>query len=318
MTLINGIDVSNLEHQKGPTFQIRPIVPGRVLHIDADFLAYQVSADEKKSLPEMKHNCEISMEKMRLMAGAEKIQLHLTPNGSDKGGRYDAAIIKEYQANRKGKPKPTMLHVMREWMHQEQGAYLHMECEADDGMSIAQYTAIANGNRNLSVIATKDKDLCMVPGQALNWDTGELTDIEDPFGYILLEEGVDSKGKAKPKKLRGRGWKFFWAQMLMGDAADNISGLPKCHITDYLIGKPKACGPVLTHEILSGITCNKEAFRVVKELYKAHGEAEGFHHWKTGEPVQYGLAFQAEARLLWMRRTNTIDDAILWMREHCI
>ncbi len=316
--IVNGVDLSELKHEK-KVFTPRPVVPGRVVHVDADFLAYQVSAGNKESLPEMKHNCEIIVEKMRLMAGAETAQLHLTPRGSDKGGRYDAAIIREYQATRKGKPKPQFLHVIREWMHQELGAKLHMECEADDGMSMAQYAAIERGERNLSVIATKDKDLCMCPGLALNWDTGELTEIEDPFGYIELIEGVDKNGKAKAKKLRGRGWKFFWAQMLMGDTADNISGLPKCYIQDYLpTGKPKACGPVLTYEILNPCATNKEAFLKVRDLFKAYDEAEGFFHWKTGDKVPFGLVLQSEARLLWMRRKPDLDDAIQWMKEHCV
>lgn len=316
MTVKFGIDTSKLKHTEPHTFSIAPTVQGRTVHIDADFLAYQVSYDDEKTVAEMKSNCDAAVEKMRLMSGSEFVQLHLTPKGSDKGGRYDLALLKEYQANRKDKPKPKFLHVMREWMHKERDALLHMTCEADDGMSMAQYAAIANGTPELSVIATKDKDLCMVPGLQLNWDTGEMTNTDDPFGWIILHE-MDNK--TKTKKIKGRGWKYFWAQMLTGDGADNIQGLPKvCDLQYCPTGKFKACGPVLAYDILGTITDNKKAFQVVRDLYKEYGERIGFVNYRDGSEVPYGKAFQSEAQLLWMRRTNTPADALAWMKEHCL
>ena len=311
-----GIDTSKLKHEEPNKFQILPTVKGRVVHIDADFLAYQVSYDDEKTLAEMKSNCDTAVEKMRLMSGAEQVRLHLTPKGSDKGGRYDFALLKEYQANRKDKPKPKFLHHMREWMHKERGATLHMTCEADDGMSMAQYEAIRNGTPELSVIATKDKDLCMVPGLQLNWDTGEMTNTDNDFGYIILHE---ADNKAKTKKIKGRGWKYFWAQMLTGDTADNIQGLPKvCDLVYCPTGKYKACGPVLAYEILAPITNNKDAFRIVRDLFKLYGEKVGFVNWRDGSEVKFGHAFQSEAQLLWMRRHDDPNDAIAWMKEHCL
>lgn len=316
MTIKFGVDTSKLKHTEPQTFSILPTVKGRTIHIDADFLAYQVSYDDEKTVSEMKSNCDAAVEKMRLMSGSEHVQLHLTPKGSDKGGRYDLALLKEYQANRKDKPKPKFLHVMREWMHKERAAVLHMNCEADDGMSMAQYAAIANGTPELSIIATKDKDLCMVPGLQLNWDTGEITNTDDPYGYIILHE-MDNK--TKTKKIKGRGWKYFWAQMLTGDGADNIQGLPKvCDLAYCPTGKFKACGPVLAYDILSTITDNKKAFQVVRDLYKEYGERIGFVNYRDGSEVSYGKAFQSEAQLLWMRRENSPNDALAWMKEHCL
>lgn len=317
MKEFNGIDLTKLKHQEPQDHIIRDIVPGRVCHIDADFLAYQVSYDDEKTVSEMKSNCDVAVEKMRLMSGSEHVRLHLTPKGSDKGGRFDLAILKEYQGNRKDKPKPKFLHAMREWMHKERDAVLHMTCEADDGMSMGQYAAIKEGNAHLSVIATKDKDLCMVPGLQLNWDTGEMSDTKnDPFGYIFLHE---SESKSKTKKIKGRGWKYFWAQMLTGDSADNISGLPKVCTPEFCpTGKYKACGPVMAYDILCTVNNNKQAFEVVRDLYKECGAKHGFVHWKTGEEIKYGLVFQSEAQLLWMRRENLQSDALQWMKEHCL
>ena len=315
--LFEGIDLDQLSHEFPTPVKIPPTVPGRICHIDADFLAYQVSADDEKALSEMKNNCDMIIEKMRLMSGAEEIVLHLTPKGSDKGGRFDVAIQKEYQGNRKDKPKPKFLHVMREWMHKERDATLWMECEADDGMSIAQYTAIAEGNRELSVIATKDKDLTMVPGLQLDWDTGEITDTLDDFGYIILDEG-NPNAKNPTKKIKGRGWKFFWSQMLTGDTADNIQGIPKIWTPEYLTNKPKACGAVMAYNILAPVENNKQAFELVRDLYRDCGKGQGFVHWSTGEEIPYGKVFQSEAQLLWMRRKEDINDALHWMQEHCL
>lgn len=311
-----GVDLSTLEHKQPEPIKILPTVKDRVVHVDADFLAYQVAYDDEKTLSEMKSNCDALIQKMRLMSGSERVQLHLTPKGSDKGGRYELALLKEYQANRKDKVKPKFLHVIREWMHKERDALLHMHCEADDGMSMAQYAAIAAGTPELSVIATKDKDLCMVPGLQLNWDTGELTTTENDYGWIHLHE-MDNKSRTK--KIKGRGWKFFWAQMLTGDTADNISGIPKVCMPEYLTtGKPKACGPVLAYEILAPVSTNQEAFEVVKALYQSYGETIGFKNYRDGSEVHPGRAFQSEAQLLWMRRVNDKNDALKWMAEECL
>lgn len=313
MTTFNGVDLSELSHDMPEPVRMAELVLGRVCHIDADFLAYQVSYDDEKSVAEMQHNTEIAIEKMRLMSGSESTMLHLTPKGSDKGGRFDVALLKEYQGNRKDKPKPKMLHPMREWMHKELGATLHMHCEADDGMSMAQYAAIARGERHLSIIATKDKDLTMVPGLMLDWDTGEITDTDTDFGYIILDEDK------KTKKIRGRGWKYFWAQMLTGDPADNISGLPKvCDLKHCPTGKYKACGPVMAYQLLSTVHTNKEAFQLVRDLYKLCGEKHEFVNWRDGTPVNWNKAFISEAQLLWMRRDLPLTDVITWMKEHCV
>lgn len=311
-----SIDLSKLKHKQPEPINIIPTVPGRAVHVDADFLAYQVSYDDEKTFSEMKSNCDAIIEKMKLMSGSETAVLHLTPSGSNKGGRYDIALLKEYQANRAGKAKPKFLHMMREWMHKERAGILYMDCEADDGMSMAQYKAMAEGTPELSVIATKDKDLCMVPGLQLNWDSGELTDTEDDFGWIKLNV---SDNAAKTKKIKGRGWKFFWAQMLTGDSADNISGLPKvCDLKYCPTGKFKPCGPVLAFDILNPIKTNKQAFKVVRDLYKICGERQGFVDYRTQDTVDFGTAFLSEAKLLWMRRKPDYNDAMHWMKEHCV
>lgn len=311
-----GLDTSKLVHESTNTFKPLPKVLGRVLQIDADFLAYQVSYDKELSLSEMYDKCDSISERLRLLAGAEKVKLHLTPTGSTKGNRSNIALIKEYQANRENKVRPEELNTVRQWMYEQRSAVMHMTCEADDGMAIEQYKAIKDGTPELCIIASRDKDLRMVPGLQVDWITGEITDTgSDPFGWVKL---IEQDNKSKTKKIIGRGWKFFWCQLLMGDTADNIAGLPKVCIKPYAPGKPKPCGPVLAHDIIGPVKSNKEAFKIVSDLFKAYATTSGFQNYRDNSPVSAGKALASEAKLLWLRRSEDENDVLYWMQETCL
>ena len=313
-----GVNLSELPSQNGGAIKPAPLVHGRVAHIDADFLAYMVAYKEDLSISEMHHNINVIIEKLRLMSGAETVKLHLTPSGSTKGNRDAIALQKEYQGSRKNRERPEMLHAIRDYMHKELGAILCPYYEADDSMAMYQTKAITDGTPELSVIISKDKDLAIVPGLQMNWDTGEMTDTgEDPFGWIEIQ----LMGKAKKtKKVKGRGWKFFWAQLLMGDSADDIVGLPKCIHDDFTKGKLKPCGPVLTYNILENITNNKDAFELAKELFKATGEKLPYKDYRDpeGVDVPYSTILISEMKLLWMRRHADENDVLKWLKETAI
>ena len=348
--LFEGIDLDGLAHD-APSIHIPDMVKGRTAHIDADFLAYQVTAEkadgsDEKTYEDMQHNAEVAVDTLRSLAAAEHVHLHLTPSTSNKGGRYSVAVQKPYQGNRLDKPKPRYLNLMREWLAKRYSGTLHQFCEADDGMSSAQYAAIREGNGNLSIIASKDKDLCMVPGLHLDWDTGEIIEA-DPFGYVALHERTSPSGTVT-KKLKGFGQKFFWAQMLVGDTADNIQGLPgltgpvmhklkptgpstkalaiinspnaneaqKKGAWATLNAKPKPCGPATAILILDELHDHKSAFATVRHLYKEYGTAFGYKHHETGADVPWGNVLVSEAKMLWMRReAHNDNDVINWLKE---
>lgn len=307
--IVNGIDLSALTpHMPAQNFPEE--VSGRVVHIDADFLAYMVSYEREGNIIElndMQHNTRVAVEKIRKLAGAQAVHLHLTPGTSTKGDRNAIAIQKEYQGNRKDKPKPAKLHIMRTWMGQAFPATLCQLYEADDSMSSMQYKAIASGAQNLSIICSKDKDLDMVPGLHLDWVSGEIK-TADTFGEIWL----DTSGSSI--KLKGLGQKFFWAQMLMGDSADNIQGIPV--VMNEHMSKPKKCGPAMAYSMLCDIKTNRDAFLYVKQCYENTGKFVGYKHWETGADVPWQLVFVSEAKLLWMRRDpNKSDDVLQWFKE---
>lgn len=338
-----GTDLSKIEGHAPVQRDFPDVVPGRVLNVDGDFLAYQVSADNEKPIEDMMNNHDVAIETLRLMAGAEKVVSHLTASDGDKGNRFNLAIQKEYQANRKGKEKPEYLAVIKDWMVRDRGALSHADQEADDGLAQANVDAIKAGTPHLSILVSKDKDLQMVPGFHLDWEFGELEEVYG-FGHIELD-----RSKSSPK-IRGKGTAYFFCQMLTGDTADNIAGLPTvpgsvlnkvkptAPITKALEilacpdctdaqrikyqkvldeRKPGPCGAVMAFEIMNRLRDNKSAFELIKRLYEKHGETTGFTHWRTGESVPWQKVLFSEAQLLWMRHTKDENDVINFFKRDC-
>ena len=320
---LGSLDIEQYEVKEYPK-----MVPGRTVHIDADFMAYMAAyerKDEDLTIEDIFYRADVMiMDKMQ-EAAAEFTVLHLTPSTSNKGGRYEAAIQKKYQATRAGE-KPRHLEACREYMGKKTGhvkGILWHNAEADDGMAEAGWKAYEDGQQHLCVIATKDKDLRMVPCFHLNWDTGEITDIysgitdmdnkreqvigKSTFGWIGIKEKISSSGK-KTKKHDGFGTKFFWFQMLMGDTADNIKGCPKAMIG----GKLKACGLIGAYELLKDAKSDVECLKICMKEYSRNK----YVHWEHGEAVEWQDAFWSEAELLWMQRTpGDIEDVHTWVRE---
>jgi len=297
--LINGIDLSELKH--GDAVDYPRIVPGRVLSLDADFLAYIVTAPMDKegsdlTIDDMAGMLTHFVEDMRLSAGAVKVIPHVTPSGSTKGGRVAQSVLKKYQVKRDGKQKPKNLDAARTYLVDQLGGIGHMDQEADDGMVQLAYEAQAQGTPELHVICSKDKDLMMAPGIFMDWRTRELSEWPDSFGYIRK---VNMKGGLK---LEGRGTKFFWAQMIMGDTADDIPGIPRK-------------GAAYAYKQLDTVESDAECFDVIKAVYKEHFDKKELLHWQTGEPISTGQILLSQALLLWMRRNSNPYDAIEFLKE---
>ena len=290
------IDPSNLAGQSRDAKYPKP-VEGRVANIDADFLAYQVACETRKELDGLAPRRDLETMKAQVrslathyqkLAGATSYVLFITPSGSNKGGRAAYAVSKEYQANRSGRSTPPEhLSAIRGYMGEELPSSVSLEQEADDALAQANYRAIAAGTPELSVLMSKDKDLWMVPGYYYDFAAEAVEYEESTFGWI----GVD-RSKSSPKVV-GRGTKYFWAQCIMGDAADNICGLPKW-------------GAVKAADILADASTDIECYDIVRELYQS--SPHKWTNWKTGEPCSWGEALYGDMHLLWMRRT--IDDRV--------
>lgn len=258
-------------------------------------------------------------------------------------------MLKPYQANRADRSnRPEHLDVIRGFLGTGAGdtegkltGSIWTEQEADDGMAQAAYADPEN-----AIICSADKDLLMVPGWKLDMYTNVIRQEKDAFGWIDLDR---SKSSAK---IIGGGTKFFWAQCLMGDTADNISGIPEVPgrmwqqyagtaayrdtygqwiaATDKAVAdkldaklakmtaKTKKCGPVLTYELLKDARNDKECFETVKACYTLLAKDHGYIFVDYRDPFNTLTPTQAllsEMKLLWMRRNPDPNDVLHWLKE---
>lgn len=206
------------------THQFPPEVKNRMLHADADVFSYK-ACDLDYTYAQNVQTLKELIQVWRKLAGAEFVKLHLTMG--NKGGREEIAKVKKYQGNRSKQDHDKQERVadLREWMmnitpgKERMLPFANFDQEADDSMTQAMHESLKDGRDD--VLFTVDKDLWMVPGKHLNPKTLEIDEYPDNYGRCYLT--VDGRGK---KKLVGMGTSWFWHQMLMGDQADNVPGLP--------------------------------------------------------------------------------------------
>jgi hypothetical protein len=213
---IGGVNLDDLELDNSD-FIVPDVVPGRVLNCDADIVAYNCAGNDDTTREEVVYNIEAEIKNKMQQVGADHYILHLTGTGSDKGNRHDVACVRQYQASRVGKPKPRQLEFARKYMATNLKAAVHMDQEADDGLAQTQQEYLDRDERHLCVLDSTDKDLRMVQGLHLCPDTGKIVDVQG-YGGCWYD--------AEKSKTTGWGTSFFWHQMLMGDTADDIPGLP--------------------------------------------------------------------------------------------
>ena len=245
-----------------------PVVKGRRVHIDADMLAYQCGGNDETDVATSRRILKSKIDLLKDAAGAESILLHMTASGSTKGDRAVVAYTKPYQGQRKGH-RPKNWQYLRDYMADGVAGPVKQwyDREADDGFGFI------SANCPLDVIATRDKDMRMLPGLHLNWDTYELVHVP---ADVFATEACG--------KLYGHKW--FWTQMLWGDAADNIPGLPK-H-PDF----PRGVGEVAAAKLLAFADDDASAAQAVAQAYKAH--------WGD----EWADRYAEQASLLWIRRTQ--------------
>lgn len=331
-------DISNGERE------LPPIVPNSVLQLDGDFSSYYLAWTDET----LAQNCDAlkrHIEIKRLMAGMETVNVHTTRG--DKSGRPAIAQVKEYQGKRTSDDpaKEARVKEIRQFLETYSSTHVvpmpQWEMEADDSMSIEQLKMAREGR--MSKIMTKDKDLNMVDGAHIHYDT-----YEEWTNYGYGKIWLDRSGSQV--KCTGQGKAFFWAQMLMGDSTDSIPGLPKlpAEILNVIqptkaiisaqktLANPKATpraraaaqkaiaarkskniGHTLAYEVLKDCTDDFEAMRRVRSAYtKYYGAGTfKFETWR-GSVVETnaGLMLLEQAQLLWMLRSEG-DNVLDYIRE---
>jgi DNA polymerase-1 len=263
------MDFSQLEGVPAVTPQFVPKVPGRYLFVDADILCYQCGGNDDTDIETSRQSLKRKIDLFMAASGAERLTLGMTGPGSNKGHRAVIAYTKPYQGTRSGS-KPKNWLYLRNYVQEGLAGPVKVvyDREADD---LAGLFSTTYGDK--AVLCSRDKDFRMLPGWHLDWDTCELVHV--PREAFSVEAG----GKVY-------GTKWFWTQMLTGDSADNIPGLPK-H-PQY----PRGVGPVAAAKILAGVEDDQHAMHFVSEAYKDH----------YGE--EWADRYVEQASLLWIRRTT--------------
>lgn len=248
-----------------------PILHGRTLYLDADGLAYYCAGNDETLVSEARSRMRSKIAEMLRASMAEKVVLLLTGSGGHKGHRYAVARVKPYQGQRSGARRPRNWKPLRDML--EAGDFgptiIDYDREADDRFGQFGWADPAN-----TVIGTQDKDMRMVPGWHIDWKDNRM--------FYL---GPDVYEATFNDKVFGRKW--FWLQMLHGDPADFIPGLPKAY--------GKLCGPVAAENILRFAATNEQAASCVYDAYASHYKERAL------------VEMAEQAILLWMRKGEDAD-----------
>jgi hypothetical protein len=226
--------------------------------IDGDIIVYRVGFASDKNEDSLEGTLKGVKNALQdiINACGEKSTIYLTGKGNF---RFD--LDANYKGNRGDAGKPRFYQEIRDYMVDELGAVMVEGQEADDALAIG---AVQHGHG----IATLDKDLDGCPGWHFNW-------VKDNIYYVSEVEAD----------------RFFYTQMLTGDATDNIPGLFK------MVGKkamPKIKAP------LQEMTTPAEMYDHVYTVYCDGYEEAGMCLDEMHEVVDAWLL--RIGRLLWMRR----------------
>lgn len=303
------MDLALIQATIGAQNESAPIV-GRVLQADADFFCYQCARpDEPLSADIVRLKDRIGYS--RRLARASTVNVFVTLGL--KGGRHQVATVKPYQDDR-GKARPPEMservRALRSFLSTYKTPTLApVACvfeEADDVINRTQVERIAKFGVESSVVMSDDKDLWMVQGLHCDSSTGEFR-LAQGYGVTKYKE----VGNVTPK-LVGLGTSWFWHQMIMGDGADTVPGLP--FLSPKLANryvpvkvanpnrKPLPCGEAKAVAMLQDVNCDQVAFNRVYE---------GYREWYGDNAPDM---FFEQAFLLWMRRTNKLLDCLTFLR----
>lgn len=236
--------------------------------IDGDVIVYRVgfaSDREEDSLEDTLLSVRAALQSVIDATGGDEGTIYLT--GPDNYRFEETKPTYEYKADRADAPKPRFYKEIRQYMIDEFDAELQVGQEADDALAIA---AVQHGHG----IATIDKDLDGCPGWHYNW-------VKEAKYYVSEVEAD----------------RFFYTQLLTGDATDSIPGLFK------MTGKkamPKVKAP------LQEMDTPLEMYDYVRSVYRDAYESVGMCLDSMDEVVDNWLL--KIGRGLWMRR----QEGELW------
>lgn len=191
--------------------------------IDGDLLVYRVGfTTEHNRFREAQRQMDNRLEQILEKYDTNLYQVYL----SDSAGNYRLQLYPEYKANRQS-PKPRHYEDLSNHLVDFWQAKVAWGQEADDSLGIYQM------GHDGTVICTVDKDLKQIPGKHYDF-------VKDEETEVTPEEGL----------------RFFYQQMLSGDATDNIPGL-------------RGIGEVKAARLLKDCVGEPELFSAACRAYKS-------------------------------------------------
>lgn len=243
---------------------MKALIDGDLIVYKAGFGAQSKSTDVpvKNSLHNARTMLKHQIATLRKYFSIDEVYLYLTSD--DKSNfRFEVAKTQVYKGNRT-QPKPIHYKQIRKYLRDAFKATVVFNEEADD--------AIGKKSQELKdqcVIVSADKDLRMLPGW--HWEMNDRTPFYvSELGQLLLERRTGSRCQ-----LFGTGQCWFYAQLLLGDKADNIPGV-------------KGYGDVKTYHALKDCRHVLDLHATTKRIYKQEGLDEA--------------RYQEISELLWIRR----------------
>jgi len=222
---------------------------GKVL-VDGDIICYRASFSAQDGTPTEAHQkaddlIEYIWEKTIDIPFPSSNDYHVYLTGKN-NFRTEVGKSAPYKGNRKSE-RPIHLNYVRDYLQEKYPCTMSEGEEADDLIAIE-----ATNLGPDTVIASIDKDFMQVPCRHYNF-------LKDQWATVEEFEGL----------------RFFYSQILTGDAVDQILGI-------------KGIGPVKAAKILDGATTEREMFERCLEAYRDY-------------PDPYERVLE-NARLLWLRR----------------
>lgn len=283
------------------------------LHVDADSLIYKVAATTN-NLETAKRRYVNEVLTLHFLADAALTRLHLTPKHCTKAGRFKVIAAKPYQGNRLKGKKPELVEPLRYAVGREQlklppeiQVVFNDVYEADDSV----VTACTEDPE--AIYYSEDKDLDCLRSRKLCQHELRVLPVVNGLGWLAMKI-------LSTKKVVGRGPIFFWAQMLMGDGADNIKGITKAN--------GRLCGPAATFALLQEFlipqqdieiphfviptTTEADVARFVLGLYKDTGQNPWPEAWLLWLYPHEGYNFHKHVTAL-----GLLDDSELgvWLKQ---
>ena len=269
---IRGVDLTALGNQMQPQDPL-----DMVLLLDSDQHIYKAASTVKRLDTAIRRFYQLVLEE-KFYTNAKEVRAYITPSDNFKCGRYLLPTVKPYQSQRATRKEiplkaPLKAHLIANpYEYTAQGIEIIFDYHAEADDRIIE-DSIDFGERG--IVSSFDKDMNLCRGPKWNPEIGTISTIDNAYGWIEYDK---SKGN-----IVGHGTAFFWAQMLMGDYADNVQGI--------LTLGGKLCGPAKAYEFLKDLGSEAEAANAVVRAY-----------------AEINQNFLAEAECLWLHR-HPFDSA---------